>query len=97
MGISLNTTAANKHSPLVKKQIRVIKEHVRAIKHSLPFTVIPQIMLIEMIYYSIFWLNSFPSKSGILTVHSPRKIITGQQLDFKKCSLLPFRAYVQTH
>ena len=97
LGISLNTTAANEHSPLIKRQIHLIKEHVRVIKHSLPFTVIPQIMLIKMIYYSIFWLNAFPSKSGISTVHSPRKIITGQQLDFKKCCLLPFGAYVQTH
>ena len=59
MGISLNTTAANEHSPLIERQIRVIKKHVRAIKHSLPFTVIPQIMLIEMIYYGLFWLNEF--------------------------------------
>ena len=97
LGITLNTTAANEHSPYIKRQIRVIKERVRAIKHTLPFKVIPLIMLVEMVYFCIFWLNAFPPKSGVSTLHGPRKIVTGQQLDFKKHCMLPFGAYVQTH
>ena len=97
LGITLNTTAANEHSPFIERQIRVIKERVRATKHTLPFKVIPLIMLVELVYFCIFWLNAFPPKSGVSSTHSPCKIITGQQVEFKKHCKLPFGAYVQTH
>ena len=82
---------------MIERQIRVIKERVRAIRHTLPFKVIPLIMLIKMTYFSIFWTNAFPPKSGVSETISPRKIITGQQMDYMKHCLLPFGAYVQTH
>ena len=97
LGITLNTTAANEHSPYIERQIHVIKEHVRATRHTLPFKVIPLIMLVEMTYFCTFWLNAFPSKSGVSMNHSPQKIITGQQLDYKKQCKLSFGSYVQTH
>jgi hypothetical protein len=37
LGIVLNTTAANKHVPKIERQIPVIKEQVRATRHTLPF------------------------------------------------------------
>ena len=84
MRVKLNITAANEHSPIIERHIRVIKEQMRAIRHTLPFKVIPLTMLIEMTYFSIFWINAFPPKSGVSATISPRKIITGQQLDYKK-------------
>ena len=89
MGIALNITAANEHSPCIKRQIHVIKERVRAIKHTLPFKVIPLTMLFELIYFSTFWLNAFPPKSGVSTVHSPQKLITVQQLEYKNVACYP--------
>ena len=97
MGIKLNVTAANEHSPIIERQIRVIKERVRATRHTLPFEVIPLIMLIEMTYFCIFWINAFPPKSGLSEINSPRKIITGQHVEYKKHCKLPFGAYVQAH
>jgi hypothetical protein len=35
-GIVLNTTAANEHAPKIERQIHVIKERVRATRHTLP-------------------------------------------------------------
>jgi hypothetical protein len=52
-GIVLNTTAAIEHVPKIERQIRVIKEHVHATRHTLPFKMIPLIMLIDLIYSSL--------------------------------------------
>jgi hypothetical protein len=49
-GIVLNTTAANEYVPKIERQIRVIKERVRATRHILPFKVIPLTMLIDLVY-----------------------------------------------
>ena len=97
MGIQLNLTAANEHVPRIKRQIWVIKEHVRAIRHTLPFKVIPLLMLIEMIYHATMWLNAFPPKGGISTSVSPQTIMTCMHFDYKKHCQLPFSTYVQAH
>jgi hypothetical protein len=97
IGIVLNTTAANEHVPKIERQIRVIKERVRATRHSLPFKMIPLIMLIELIYSTILWINAFPPKGGVSTNLSPRNIITGIQFDYHKHCKLQFGSYVQAH
>jgi len=96
-GIMLNTTAASEHVPKIERQIRVIKERVRATRHTLPFKVIPLPMLIESIYSSPLWINAFPPKGGVSQTLSPRNIMTGVQFDYKKHCQLPFGTYVQGH
>jgi hypothetical protein len=96
-GIVLNTTAANEHVPKIERQIRVIKERVRATRHTLPFKVIPLTMLISLVYSSILWINAFPPKGGVSNDISPRNIMTGIQFDYNKHCQLPFGAYVQAH
>jgi hypothetical protein len=59
-GIVLNTTSANEHVPKIERQIRVIKEHVRVTRHTLPFKVLPLTMLIELVCSSIQWINASP-------------------------------------
>jgi hypothetical protein len=54
-------------------------------------------MIIEMIYYSTFWLNSFPPADGVSETISPRAIIAGMQLHYAKHCKLKFGTYVQTH
>jgi hypothetical protein len=96
-GIVLNTTAANEHVPKIERQIRVIKECVRATRHTLPFNTIPLIMLIGLISSSILWINAFPPKGGVSTNLSPRNIMTGIQFDYNKHCQLQFGSYVQAH
>ena len=96
-GIILNTTSANEHVPKIERQIRVIKERVRATRHTLPFTMIPLTMLIELIYSSILWINAFPPKGGVSSSLSPRNIMTGIQFDYNKHCQLQFGDYVQAH
>jgi hypothetical protein len=60
--MSLNTVSNNEHVPEVESFIRTIKEHARCVYNTLPFTRLPAGIIIEVIYYSTFWLNSFPLK-----------------------------------
>ena len=54
LGMQLNTTAANEHVPTIERQIHVIKERARCIRHMLPFKYIPVLMLIEMLFVWFF-------------------------------------------
>ena len=43
----------------------------------------------------MFWLNSFPTKSGILDTYSLQNILTGTGIDFNNHRKLIFGAYVK--
>jgi hypothetical protein len=75
----------------------VIKERVRATRHTLPFKVIPLVMLIYLISSSTLWINAFPPKGGVSFTLSPRNIMTGVAFDYNKHFQLPFGSYVQVH
>jgi hypothetical protein len=95
--LNLNTTSASEHVPDIERQIRVIKERMRAIKSTLPFKRLPARIVIDMMQYAVLWLNGFPPLSGIYQTFSPRTIMTGTTLDFKKHCRVPFGAYVEAH
>ena len=97
IGLELNTTAANEHVPKIERQIRVIKERTRCIRHTLPFKFIPLLMVVEMVYMSCMWINAFPPKGGVSETLSPRHIMTGQQFDYNKHCKWAFGEYGQTH
>ena len=63
----------------------------------LPFTRLPRIVLIQLVKNAVFWLNSFPSKDGVSSQHSPRRIMVGYEVTYKRHVRIPFGAYVQTH
>ena len=63
----------------------------------LPFSRVPRIVLIHLIKNAVFWLNSFPARDGVSSEHSPRFILTGQELSYKLHVRLEFGSYVQTH
>jgi hypothetical protein len=96
-GIVLNTTLANEHLPKIKRQIRVIMERVRATRHQLPFEVIPLLMMIDLIYYTVLWINAFPPKGGVLEHLSPQSIMTGINFDYQKHCQIQFGWYAQVH
>jgi acetolactate synthase regulatory subunit len=58
--LTLNTTAASEHVPDIERQIRVIKEHMRAIRSTLQFKRLPSRVIIEMMQYVVLWLNAPP-------------------------------------
>ena len=77
MGVSLNTASASEHVPEIERQQRVIKERARACHNSLPFKMILKIMITEMIYNCVLWINAFHPKGGVSYSISPRTFLTG--------------------
>jgi len=41
MGITMNTTSREEHVPVAERRIRTLKERVRGIYNTLPFTKLP--------------------------------------------------------
>ena len=97
LNMQLNTAAANEHVPKMECQIHVIKEHTHCIHHTLPFKCIPILMMIEMVYCSVLWLNAFPPKGGASDAMSPYSIITGVPFDFEKHCKHAFGTCGQAH
>jgi hypothetical protein len=95
--INLNTVSADEHIPEIVRCIRTVKERTCCICNTLPFQQIPPRMIIEMVYSSNFWLNSFPPDDGVSNVLSPRAIVAGMELNYAKYCQLKFGTYVQTH
>jgi uncharacterized membrane protein (DUF106 family) len=95
--VNLNTTVDSEHFPNIQRQIRVIKERMRAIRSTLPLKRLQSRVMIEMMQYVVLWLNGFPPLSGISQAFIPRTIMTGTMLGFKKHCKIPCGAYVEAH
>jgi hypothetical protein len=60
--IECNTTAAKEHVSEAERTIQTVKERIRGLLVTLPFSHVPIRMKIEFIYFVIQWLNEFPVK-----------------------------------
>ena len=96
-GPYVNLTSANEHVPDIERRIRVVKERSCATRHGLPFQRIPQLMVTHMVLLVVKMLNYFPPKGGVSTHISPKKIMSGKTLDYKKHLSLSFGQYCQVH
>ena len=47
-------------------------------------------MVVELIYYCVFWLKSFPARDSVSDALSPCAIVTGGHIDFNKHCKLKF-------
>ena len=80
----LNPTAANEHKPYIERKIHVIKERVRAVRHSLPFSnILPAQITTHMVFFVTKLLNFFPVKGGILDQYSPKIIMSGEIINYR--------------
>ncbi len=95
--LAVNTTVAKEHVPKVERCIRLIKECSRGVLNTLLFKKMPQIMLIDLFYHILLWLNAFPTKSGVSETLSPREIVMRHKLDFAKHCRALFGSYCKTH
>jgi hypothetical protein len=95
-GADINVAGNDEHVPEVERYIRTVKDRTRSTRSTLPFQKIPAVMIIEMVYAAVFWLNTFPPNDGVSDM-SPRELITGNKLDYNKHCKLELGAYVQTH
>ena len=97
IGITLNETSRDEHVGDIERYIRTVKERMRAIYNTLPFHKVPARLVIEMAKTAIFWLNAFPITGGASGNLSPRTILTGQKVDYKRHCRFQFGEYTQTH
>ena len=65
--VNINTTAASNHVIEIEQILRFIEERCRAILSTLPLKKLPNIMTINLVHFSFFWLNAMPVQSGIST------------------------------
>ena len=92
-GVLLNTAAAHEHVGDIERYIRVIKERVRAIITTLPFSHFPRLLRREIIFFAVSALNHSIRPTGIIPNQSPTSIITGQVLDALTNCCLPFASF----
>jgi hypothetical protein len=96
-GPILNLASTNQHVPEIERRIRVVKECCRATRHSLPFERIPKLLTIHIVLNAVKLLNFFPTKGGISDTYSPKTILPGETLDYKKHLCLQVGQYCQVH
>ena len=64
-----------------------MKERSQATWNIIPLKNIPTRFIIEMVVASAVWINMFPPTDGITIIFSPRTLVTGLQVKFKKIVL----------
>jgi hypothetical protein len=96
-GSMVNLASSNEHVPEIECRIRVVKERCQATRHSLPFQRMPKLLTIHIMFHVIKLLNFFPTKGGILDTLSPKTIMSGETLDYKKHLRLQLGQYCQVH
>ena len=74
-----------------------MKERSRGTAATLPFNHVPRRVKIELVYFIVFWLNAFPSKTGVPRQFSPREFILRLKVDYKKHCRVPFGSYCEVH
>ena len=80
----INLASANKHVPEIELKIRVVTEQCQSTRYGLPFQRISKLLTIYIVFQTVKLLNFFPTKGGISDTLSPKTIISGEFLDYKK-------------
>ena len=93
--IDYNLASTDEHVPAAERNIRVIKERIRATFHSLPYKALPILCIKELPPESANKLNFFPPADGISKYYSPREILSHQRLDYAKHCSIPQFSYVE--
>jgi hypothetical protein len=83
-GPMVNLAIPNEHVTEIERRIQVVKERSRAARHSLPFQRIPKLLMIHIVLNAVKMLNFFPMKGEISDTCSPKTIMSGETLNYKK-------------
>ena len=81
----------------IEMGIQIVKERGRAVVSTLPFDVLPKMIIVNVIKFGVFWINAFPVKNGCSEVLSPREVLTQMKISFLKHCQVPFRTYCEVH
>lgn len=92
-GIIVNRAGPGQHVPVIENKIRQFKERVRAVLHSLPYT-LPASFMQYLCNFVAFCLNVVPSHTRMDSI-SPREAFSGRKLNAKTDLRVSFGEYVQ--
>ena len=94
IGIDVNPHGPGQHVSVVERSIRLIKERVRGIYNTLPYT-LPASLLVWLVYFAVNRINIVPRKGGLLHI-PPREAFLGRKTDFKIDCRVEFGEYCLT-
>jgi hypothetical protein len=97
LGAIINVVSHDKHVPEVERYNRTIKEPIKLTYNMLPFTQVPPVFIVELVYTHLFWRNMFALRGGISRTQSSSELILNCKLDFNAHCKVEFGDYVQTH
>ncbi len=80
----MNNMAVKEHVPEVKQCIRPINKQERGILNTILFKSMPYVILIELTYHVMLWLNTFPIITGVSATLLPCKMVYRHKLDLTK-------------
>jgi hypothetical protein len=92
-GIVVNPSGPGQHVPDIERKIREVKERMRTVLHSLPFT-LPQSLLAWLVYYAVRQINIVIHSGGPSGV-SPREAFLGVKTDFTRDCRVGFGDYLE--
>jgi hypothetical protein len=92
--IILSMCDADRDVESVERQIRFLKERIRAVKLMMPYSKLPKRFTIKTVHRVTRLINSLPKQNGIHFIISPREIATGKKF---QCPSIRIGQHVQGH
>ena len=74
---ALHTVGAGEHVGGIEREVRTIKERARCTVQANPYDYATKLMVIQLVYDVIDWLDAVPARDGISDNLSPDSIVTG--------------------
>ena len=91
--IKLNMGAAQEHCHMAERNVRAIKDRVRAVWHTLPFRLLPSAVIIALVDRVCWAMNMFPAKEGLSKHYPPMQLLLGIMTDAARHARYPFGCY----
>lgn len=93
-GIRIDVAGTGQHVLVAERKIRQLKEHSRAQNSRQPFSALPVVLLIALIYWAARMINHIPQFSKGVSV-SPSQLLEGKSFDYERYGRIPLFQYVQ--
>lgn len=93
--VHLSTTVADEHVAEIERQIRLVKEQIRAHISVSPFRYIPKLLKKKLVLGTVTSINFTVRKNSLSPLLSPMALVQGIQLDAERFCSLPFGSYCE--
>ena len=91
----LNTLAAKEYAADIDRCICAVKDRRRSMTSDLPLNFLHKLVVVNLVYVYILWVNAFPTKNSISQEISPRSIMVCNKLSWKQHFHIKFGDYAE--